>query len=161
MPAVSTLPGNHRRDLHALRFPARCDLIPDAIKRTLLAVGIAVIVSMILASAHATSPSPAPQVKFKEFALYASPPKYPTDALRSHAEGSGGGVMEIDEKTGWVKSAKMEKSTGKKLLDDAALQAFSRWRFRPGTIRRLRTPITFTYTGSRIRHRMAGAVISD
>ena len=105
--------------------------------------------------------SPVPQVKSKEFALYAPPPKYPADALRSHAEGSGIVVMEIDEKTGWVKSAKMEKSTGNKLLDDAALQAFSHWRFKPGTIRRLRTPITFTYTGSRIRHRMAGAVISD
>ena len=89
------------------------------------------------------------------------PPKYPTDALRTRAEGSGIVLMEIDEKTGWVKSATMEKSTGNKLLDDAALQAFSQWRFRPGTIRRLRTPVTFSYTGNRIRHRMSGAVISD
>jgi TonB family protein len=113
------------------------------------------------ALAQAIPSSPAPQLKWKAFALYAPPPKYPTDALRSHAEGSGIVVMEINEKTGWVKSAKMEKSTGNKALDDAALQAFSHWRFKPGTIRRLRTPITFTYTGSRIRHRMAGAVISD
>ena len=133
-------------------------------KRTLLAVGIAVIVSTMLilipfAVALTMSSSPAPKVKFKEFALYAPPPKYPTDALRTRAEGSGIVLMEIDEKTGWVKSAKMEKSTGNKLLDDAALQAFSQWRFRPGTIRRLRTPVTFSYTGSRIRHRMSGAVI--
>jgi len=33
--------------------------------------------------------------------------------------------MEVDKKTGLVKSARIEKSTGNKLLDDAALQAFS------------------------------------
>jgi TonB family protein len=39
--------------------------------------------------------------------------------------------MEVDEKTGLVKSAKMERSIGNKVLDDAALQAFSQWRKTP------------------------------
>ncbi|MEY2565038.1 MAG: hypothetical protein QOH88_3231 [Verrucomicrobiota bacterium] len=39
----------------------------------------------------------------------------------------------------------MEKSTGHKILDDAALEAFRQWRFKSGTgtIRKFRTPITY------------------
>jgi TonB family protein len=127
-------------------------------KRILLAVGIAVIASMTLASAQPTLQ----QIRqAKAFALYAPRPKYPKDTQGTRPTGSGIALMEVDEKTGLVTSAKMEKSTGNKLLDDAALQAFSQWRFKPGTIRRLRIPITFLRNGSGIRHRMAGAVIPD
>src|SRR5262249_23633049 len=61
----------------------------------------------------------------KALVLYAPQPKYPKDSAGRHPTGSGIVVMEIDQKTGWVKAAKMEKSTGSKLLDDAALEAYS------------------------------------
>jgi len=97
----------------------------------------------------------------KALVLYAPQPKYPKDSAGRHPTGSGIVVMEIDQKTGWVKAAKMEKSTGSKLLDDAALEAYSHWRFRPGTNRHVHCPITFTMsTMGGARHRMAGAVIS-
>jgi len=114
-------------------------------------------------SAQPTPSLPAPQQnrKFKALALYAPRPAYPKDAQGRRPTGSGIVVMEIDKKTGLVKSAKMEKSTGNKLLDDAALQAFSQWRFKPGPVWRVHSPITFTTNASRIRHLMAGAVISD
>ena len=115
------------------------------------------------ASAQVTASSPAPQAnwKGKALALYAPRPKYPKDAEGRHPTGRGIVVMEVDQKTGWVRSAKMEKSTGNKLLDDAALQAFSHWRFRSGTARRVHSPITFTMsTMGGARHRMAGTVIS-
>src|SRR5262249_40306223 len=131
------------------------DALPFVLKFLLFL--IVILSEMPFASSQTTSSSPATQ-KPKEYALYAPPPKYPKDAKGRRPAGSGTVVMEIDEKTGWVKSAKMEKSTGNKLLDDAALQAFSQWRFKPGTVRHVRTPVTF---GSRIRRRMAGAVISD
>jgi TonB family protein len=100
-------------------------------------------------------------LKAKALAIYAPAPNYPKDAEGRHPEGKGIVVMEIDQQTGWVKSAKMEKSTGNKLLDDAALQAFSHWRFKPGTVRQVHSPITFTMaTMGGARHRMAGAVIS-
>jgi TonB family protein len=123
------------------------------------------ILSVIFfASAQRAPSSPAPQHsdKPKPVALYAPPPKYPKDAQGYYPPASSGMVaMEVDKKTGLVKSVRMEKSTGNRLLDDAALQAFSQWRFKPDTASRIRIPITFWHNGSGIRHRMAGAVISN
>jgi TonB family protein len=38
----------------------------------------------------------------------------------------------------------MEASTGSRLLDAAALDAFRRWRFKPGMVRGVRIPVHFT-----------------
>lgn len=43
----------------------------------------------------------------------------------------------------------MAQSTGSSLLDAAALEAFRRWRFAPGQIARVKTPITFSMLGGR------------
>jgi len=70
--------------------------------------------------------------KSEALAIFAPPPRYPKigGPLGQRPEGSGVVMVEVDETTGQVTSAKMEKSTGYKILDDAALEAFSRWRFR-------------------------------
>ena len=129
----------------------------------LLFVFVVFLLEISFASAQTTPSSTAPKQnwKGKALAIYAPPPKYPKDAEGKHPEGKGIVVMEIDQQTGWVKLAKMEKSTGNKLLDDAALQAFNHWRFRPGTVRKVHSPITFTMASrGGAHHRMAGAVIS-
>jgi TonB family protein len=62
--------------------------------------------------------------------------------------------MKIDAQTGSVTSAVMLKSTGQKILDNAALQAFRQWRFKPGTLTTLDIPIEFTRaspTGPRLK----------
>ena len=82
--------------------------------------------------------------KAKALAIYAPPPKYPTDERRRRPTGRGIVLIDVDQKTGWVTAARMQKSTGSKLLDDAALEAFRRWRFRRGTVRHVHSPITFT-----------------
>jgi TonB family protein len=41
----------------------------------------------------------------------------------------------------------MAPSTGSLILDEAALQAFQLWRFKPGTIARVLIPVHFTMTG--------------
>jgi TonB family protein len=99
-----------------------------------------------LASAQTTPSSAAAMAKLKgqALAIVAPPPKYPVDAKGRHPTGRGIVVMDVDMQTGQVTSARMEKSTGNKLLDDAAVEAFSRWRFRPGHFKHVRSPIAFT-----------------
>lgn len=57
---------------------------------------------------------------------------------------SGIAQMEVDYQTGKVTRVRMAKSTGSAVYDDAAIKAFYRWKFKPRTVTRVRTPITFT-----------------
>jgi TonB family protein len=74
-------------------------------------------------------------------------PEYPYEARRRGITGSGRVVMLVDRATGKVTSCRMEPSTGSVILDGAALDAFRKWRFQPGTIKEVRVPITFTVAG--------------
>ena len=78
-------------------------------------------------------------------------PAYPVEARRSGLQGRGILVGQVDFKTGVVTSVQMEKSTGHKILDDAALSAFRQWQFKPGTVRKFRTPITYVMSSGRWR----------
>jgi protein TonB len=104
---------------------------------------------IIIATALATVLAPnARSERFEEIkaaAIYHPYPDYPVDARRAqHLTGSGIILAKVDQKTGKVTSVMMEKSTGHKILDDAALSAFRQWRFRPGTsIRQFHAPVNF------------------
>src|SRR5437016_2884980 len=80
----------------------------------------------------------------KAVAIYAPPPDYPIEARDRHLIGSGLALLQVDQKTGYVIAGRMLKSTGHVILDNAALSAFKRWRFKPGTIRQIRIPIHYT-----------------
>ena len=84
----------------------------------------------------------------KAVAVSAPRPEYPYEARRSKITGSGVCVMTVDPSSGSVTSADMAQSTGSPILDNAATSAFRRWRFKPGTVSRVRTPITFTMSGA-------------
>lgn len=81
-------------------------------------------------------------------AVSAPRPEYPYEARRAKMTGSGVCVMTVDPSSGSVTSAEMATSTGSPILDNAATSAFRRWRFKPGTVSKVRTPITFTMTGA-------------
>ena len=104
---------------------------------------LASLLALGIASAQ-TSPPASNVGKPKAVAIYAPRPDYPIEARQRHLTGSGVALLEVDPKTGYVTSARMEKSMGHPMLDHAALAAFSRWRFKPGTVRRLRIPIRYT-----------------
>jgi periplasmic protein TonB len=84
----------------------------------------------------------------KVMAVSAPRPEYPYEARRSKITGSGVCVMTVDPASGSVTGADMAQSTGSPILDNAATSAFRRWRFKPGTVSRVRTPITFTMSGA-------------
>jgi protein TonB len=84
----------------------------------------------------------------KALATYAPRPQYPYEARSRHVTGSGVCVVTVDPGSGSVTSASMAQSTGNPILDNSATSAFRQWRFKAGTVSKVRIPITFTMTGA-------------
>jgi TonB family protein len=84
----------------------------------------------------------------KSLATYAPRPQYPYEARSRHITGRGVCVVEVDAESGSVTSASMASGIGNPTLDKAALRAFRQWRFKPGSVSKVRIPITFTTTGA-------------
>jgi TonB family protein len=70
---------------------------------------------------------------------------------RAQAQGAQSGVVlvDVDQRTGKVTNAKILRSTGNADYDDTALKKFRQWRFKPGTARHVKIPITFVPAGNR------------
>lgn len=83
----------------------------------------------------------------KALATYAPRPQYPYEARSRHVTGSGVCVVEVAP-SGSVSSASMAQSIGNPILDNAAVSAFRQWRFKPGSVSKVKIPITFTMTGA-------------
>ena len=84
----------------------------------------------------------------KAFVLNAPRPDYPYEARSRHITGSGIAVITVDPNSGLAVDAMMEQSIGNPILDNSTVSAFRRWRFKPGTPRRVRIPINFVLTGA-------------
>jgi len=106
-------------------------------------------------------PPPAAQQKFvpvkaaemsmsraKALAISAPRPPYPYEARAKRITGSGVITLTVDSASGDVTNASVTQSCGSSILDDAATSTFRRWKFRPGTVSKVRVPITFTLTGA-------------
>ncbi len=104
---------------------------------------------ILIAAVEGNLPSPlaAQDQAVKHRAINSVRPEYPAEAKARHFTGSGVVVVQIDQRTGYVISARMLKSTGHKILDDAALKAFRQWHFRPGTNSEVRIPINYSIAG--------------
>jgi TonB family protein len=77
--------------------------------------------------------------------VYAPKPAYPMEARAHHWTGTCLLILTVDQKTGWVVGVRVVKSTGHPILDNAAIAAFSRWRFKGGKVaKEVKVPITFT-----------------
>jgi TonB family protein len=104
---------------------------------------LALVFSLVsFSSLHAQSTAPArSEAPLK--AIYTPKPIYRAEWARQGLTGKGVVLVTIDKETGKVTGARMLKSTGNKLLDGAALEAYSQWRFRPGTVSQVQIPIEF------------------
>jgi TonB family protein len=80
----------------------------------------------------------------KALAINTPRPDYPFEARSRHLTGTGLAILDVDPTTGSVTTARIAVSTGHQILDDATLNAFRRWRFKPGTVKKVKIPITFS-----------------
>jgi len=79
---------------------------------------------------------------------YAPRPVYPYEARRQRITGSGLALLTVASADGKVVDVRMAQSCGSVILDNATLDAFRRWHFKPGTVERVQVPITYTLTGA-------------
>ena len=84
----------------------------------------------------------------KALATFTPLPKYPARARSPGVTGIGVCIVSVDPASGSVTGASMEKSTGDPTLDKSAVNAFRKWRFKPGTVSKVRIPIEFTMAGA-------------
>jgi TonB family protein len=77
-------------------------------------------------------------------AVYSPRPIYRPEWAKQGLTGKGVVLVTIDTKTGKVSGVRMLQSTGNKTLDGAALETYSQWRFKPGSVPQVKMPIEFT-----------------
>lgn len=104
-------------------------------------------VAPIIKARTAGIPGPLSLSSAKALVLNAPRPEYPYEARRQKITGDGIVVMTVDPVSGSVTDVSMWKSTGSPVLDNAALTAFRRWRFKPGSVSSVKAPVTFTMSG--------------
>jgi TonB family protein len=107
-----------------------------------LVLSVHFVAFLSLASLPAQTASP-PQVVPLPKAVYAPKPVYRPEWAKQGLAGKGVVLVNIDPKTGSVTGARMLQSTGNQVLDGAALQAYSQWRFEPGSVPQVKMPIEF------------------
>jgi protein TonB len=79
----------------------------------------------------------------KDIATFRPKPPYPLEARRRHIQGYGVAVLWI-RPDGTVSRAEMIRSTGHAILDEATLDAYRRWQFKPGVVKKVKIPVTFS-----------------
>lgn len=106
------------------------------------------IVAAVASNAIGRSASSATFISAKALALSAPRPEYPYEARRQRTTGSGVAELTVDRNSGNVIDVRMFPSTGSTILDNAAVNALRRWRFKSGDLTTIHVPITFTLTGA-------------
>jgi len=91
-----------------------------------------------------------------ESVLYAPRVKYPYEARLHGLEGRGFYAMHL-RKDGTVKRVEIIQSTGHRILDQAVITGLRQWRFRPGSLDVVTTPVKFTMVVPRRQTNAKGA----
>jgi len=103
---------------------------------------VSVLVLLSVSSMHGQIGTPAVPPQPPK-AIYTPKPVYRPEWAKQGLAGKGVVLVTIDQQTGKVTGARMLESTGNKQLDGAALEAYSQWRFQPGTGSQVKIPIEF------------------
>jgi TonB family protein len=108
-----------------------------------IALAAALLASAASAFGAGTDVTVPPQAR--RYMLSMPHPSYPEEARAQRITGRGMCEIVIDPPTGVVTHVVVLQSTHSKILDDAAVKTFLRWRARPGKLSRIRVPFTFTF----------------
>ena len=109
--------------------------------REFAVVLVVALISVSSLHAQTGTPAAAPQAPLK--AIYTPKPVYRPEWAKQGLKGKGVVLVTIDQQTGKVTGARILQSTGNKLLDGAALEAYAQWRFQPGSPPQVKIPIEF------------------
>lgn len=101
------------------------------------------LVVLLCVVARSTDAKPHGAHSDADYATHIGPPEYPVQARLSALQGAGIFALHI-RPDGTVESVEIIKSIGNTMLNQAAINAFRQWRFRPNTIKVARIPICFT-----------------
>ena len=93
------------------------------------------------------SVDPSVRTNVGSLAIRSPQPDYPLKAIELEMVGTGAAVLDVDQRTGVVTSVRMSPSTGHKLLDDAAMNAFRQWLFKPGAVKQIKIPVHYAKLG--------------
>ena len=77
------------------------------------------------------------------YAISSPPVPFPEEAQKVKMTGSGLYELRIN-KAGATTGVAIVKSSGSAVLDQAARNAFLKWRFKPGVFSRVRVPVSWT-----------------
>jgi len=112
-------------------------------RKNFSSLALVLLIPLISAcSLHAQTGTP-PARQQPPKAIYTPKPVYQSEWAKRGLAGKGVVLVTIDQQTGKVTGARMLESTGNKQLDGAALEAYSQWRFQPGTGSQVKIPIEF------------------
>jgi TonB family protein len=93
---------------------------------------------------HAAAQAPTPS--WKGDLIFRARPEYPVEARRARLQGRGTYALHV-RKDGTVGSVDVQRSTGHRILDQAAIATFRKYRFRSGPVRVYILPMEFTIVG--------------
>jgi TonB family protein len=97
---------------------------------------------------HLCAQDARPSAPRHALATHAPRPEYPFE-LRSHWT-EGRGLFSLTVRSdGTVASVEVAKSTGHRKLDECAVAAFQKWRFKPGAVTHVKIPMEFTMAALR------------
>jgi hypothetical protein len=99
------------------------------------------------APVNAGEPKVVMDVSKAKFLVYSPPPEYPAEARRNHWGGSG--FFEVQFRRGVAVGVFITMSTGRKVLDNAALATLRQWRSWKDITRVMLVPITFAPTSEK------------
>ena len=100
--------------------------------------------AMLTASVNAATDNAVDIDQVRALCISAPRPQYPYEARARGITGAGVFIIGVDLRSGNTTGYKIVRSTGSPILDNATLAALRFWRFKPGSVSRVRIPIVFT-----------------